>query len=162
MSGSRSTTLPFTMSLGFEPTPLPVGPAPMVGTSSPPSVYISGPMSGYVGHNYQSFHNAAVIARESGWEVESPAEAGVVEGWEWHEYMQRDLDMLHRSHAIALLPGWEGSEGACIELIAAIRMGLDVHVMVGDGLRGELKPDGNLGWDEGEEAAALAAQASRA
>lgn len=139
----------YAITLSFEPEPLPEA-TPVVGTSSPPTVYVSGPMSGYVGHNFAAFDAGRALAEELGWEVESPADAGVVDGWDWHDYMKRDFDMLSRSHAIALLPQWFESEGACIELIAAMRMGLDVHVLVGEGLCGELKESGNLGFDEGE------------
>ena len=38
------------------------------------SIYIAGPMSGKVDHNYPAFHAAAKFLREKGWTVFSPAE----------------------------------------------------------------------------------------
>ena len=98
-------------------------------------VYVAGPMTGYVEHNFPAFRAAADRLRSLGYEVVSPAElddpnltheelAAIP-----HEvYMRRDLAYLLDCDAIYLLPGWTYSKGAALEATVARGCGLlEVH-----------------------------------
>lgn len=87
-------------------------------------LYIAGPMTGLPEHNYPAFHAAAAELRAAGYEVESPAEPGQVEGWAWEDYMRRGLVQMCRCDGVALLPGWHASRGAVIEANLASTLGL--------------------------------------
>ena len=84
-------------------------------------------MSGYPEYNFPAFHAAEVALREAGFEVENPAENGA-EGtdkpYSW--YVRRGLEQLIRCDAVALLPGWEGSTGARLEVHAAAVIGCEI------------------------------------
>jgi hypothetical protein len=90
-------------------------------------VYIAGPMTGLPEYNYPAFHAAAARFRATGREVENPAETfGGDTTRPYEEYLGNGLAQLVRCNAIALLPGWEKSKGARIELGVAASMGMDV------------------------------------
>lgn len=93
------------------------------------SIYIAGPMSGIVDHNFPAFHAAAKRLRAKGFTVINPAEINadavdVVRPWAW--YMRRDIAELVKCHTIYLLPGWENSKGAMLERHIAERLGMHV------------------------------------
>ncbi len=87
-------------------------------------LYIAGPMSGLPEFNYPAFHAAAEQLRGLGYEVESPAEPGQVDGWDWLDYMRRGLRQLLACDGVALLPGWHNSRGATTECNVAESLGL--------------------------------------
>lgn len=87
-------------------------------------VYLSGPMTGYPLHNYPAFREAREQLRAEGFDVLCPAEAGVVEGWSWADYLRRDLAMVLQAEAIVLLRGWAGSKGALLEHHVGRELGL--------------------------------------
>lgn len=101
-------------------------------------VYISGKMSGLPDFNRQAFLDAEKYIRKQGAKyVHNPAiHAPKVEETKEHSfYMLHDLHELTAYwygtgkpvyDVIALLPGWEDSQGACIELQVAIACGLEV------------------------------------
>jgi len=93
------------------------------------SIYIAGPMSGIVDHNYPAFHSAAQFLRSRGWTVFSPAEinADAIEtGRPWSCCMRKDLAELVKCEAIFMLSGWKESKGATLELHVAERLGMTV------------------------------------
>lgn len=45
----------------------------------------------------------------------------------YEQYMSGDLDMVSRCDAVLMLPGWEGSKGACMEYEYANSLGIPVH-----------------------------------
>lgn len=87
-------------------------------------VYISGPMSGIQGHNFAAFNEVANQLRDQGCEVENPATKGIVEGWEWEDYLRYDLKALMSCDAIYTLPNWHRSPGSQLEVqvATALRM----------------------------------------
>lgn len=89
-------------------------------------VYISGPMTGYPDFNYPAFHAAAAYWRSRGFDVVSPAELNDTTDGRWEDYLRADLAALLRCDAIAMLPGWEGSRGANLELHVARALGMEV------------------------------------
>ena len=84
-------------------------------------IYISGPMTGLPDNNFPSFHSAAAALRACGYEVVNPAE--IDPGVSADIVGKRalcDCDVL------ALLPGWQDSDGANLELHLAHRLGLSI------------------------------------
>lgn len=94
-------------------------------------VYIAGPMTGIEEHNYPAFNEAAKTLREAGWHVENPADHGVVEGAQWADYLHYDLGRLATCSALYLLPGWEKSRGACLEVLVAKELGMTIGYHLG-------------------------------
>jgi len=89
-------------------------------------VYVAGPMTGLKDFNYPAFNAAADALRAQGYQVENPADHGIVPGAEWADYMAYDLTRLGLCGVIALLPGWERSEGARLEVQIGHRLGMTV------------------------------------
>lgn len=89
-------------------------------------VYLSGPMTGYPDHNYAAFEEARTTLRSLGLTVVCPAEAGVVEGWSWEQYLKRDLKMMLDCEALVVLPEWEKSRGARLEATVAWQLNMPV------------------------------------
>lgn len=111
------------------------------------TVYIAGPMRGRPHYNFQAFDIARDFLRDfHGFDVISPADLdreqrfmkddalppvdGYVEGFtrlDWHEVMKKDLArILDDADLVALLPHWEDSEGAQVEVTVARAIGLPV------------------------------------
>ncbi|WP_332847591.1 DUF4406 domain-containing protein [Pseudomonas lactucae] len=89
-------------------------------------VYVAGPMTGIADFNYPAFNSVAAQLRALCYEVENPADHGVVEGAQWADYMAYDLTRLGLCGMIALLPDWEKSQGARLEVLIAERLGMTV------------------------------------
>ena len=89
-------------------------------------VYVAGPMTGIPDFNYPAFNAVADQLRALGYEVENPADHGIVEGAQWADYMAYDLTRLGLCGVIALLPDWEHSKGARLEVLIAERLGMTV------------------------------------
>lgn len=84
-------------------------------------IYISGPMSHRVDHNFPAFHLAANRLEAVGLDVLDPArldENTDTTGWVWTDYIRRDLRLLCGDdiRGIATLPNWELSRGAVEEV----------------------------------------------
>lgn len=99
-------------------------------------VYLSGPMSGRPNDNFPTFHAFAAALRALGYDVVNPAEIdpGIPKPADdspemrvfYLACLREDIKALCDCHFIALLPGWEGSSGAHLELHIAHRLGLMV------------------------------------
>lgn len=89
--------------------------------------YLSGPMTGYPDWNYPAFAAAAELLRYMGHQVLSPAEnfAGATNKT-YAEYMRLDIEQVLSVEAIAVLPHWWTSRGACIEVSVARVIGLPI------------------------------------
>lgn len=88
--------------------------------------YLSGAMSGLPDHNFPAFHAEAAKLRAAGWDVVNPAELNPDTTMTWEECLRVDIRELCGCDAIALMPGWERSKGANLELHVAHRLGLEV------------------------------------
>lgn len=89
-------------------------------------VYVAGPMTGIADFNYPAFNAVAEQLRAQGYEVENPADHGVIKGAQWADYMAYDLTRLGLCGVIALLPDRETSQGAKLEVLIAKRLGMTV------------------------------------
>lgn len=81
-------------------------------------------MTGIADNNFPAFHSWARYLRAQGFEVVSPAE--IQEAGTWELCLRADLRELCTCDAIALMPGWEASKGANLELHVAHRLGMEV------------------------------------
>lgn len=89
-------------------------------------LYVAGPMSGLPDHNYPAFHEAATRLRDLGYQVENPAETEKPADTPWQEFMRDGLTRMLRCDGVALLPGSHLSQGARLEVHAALEIGMPV------------------------------------
>lgn len=98
-------------------------------------IYIAGPMSGHLEFNYPSFEQAEVRLRAAGHEVVSPADRAqlnpadpdsLAPGVTYEQCLAEAIAKLLTCEAVALLPGWEDSHGARLEVELSHLRGLDV------------------------------------
>ncbi len=99
--------------------------------------YLSGPMSGKPYYNLPAFAKAAATLRDKGFDVISPAELDDDEvtqaclqsptGTEkvgdqtWGDFLARDIKIVaDQCDGVIVMPGWEESNGACLELAVAM------------------------------------------
>jgi nucleoside 2-deoxyribosyltransferase len=97
----------------------------------PTTIYVAGPMTGIPEFNYPAFNSAAERLRGLGHRVLNPADSedynptpGTPQAWDW--YMRHALRMVLQADALALLPGWETSRGATLEVDVATALGIPV------------------------------------
>jgi hypothetical protein len=111
-------------------------------------LYIAGPMTNYPQFNFPAFHEAAKTLRALGIEVVSPAEMdeetevagealkstdgklvdGKIAGQTWGDLLARDVKIVaDLVSGVAVLPGWERSKGAKLEVTVALLAGKDVY-----------------------------------
>lgn len=81
-------------------------------------LYLAGPMSGYPEHNFPLFLSRTAELRAKGYDILSPAEIEPNPDGEstWVYYMRKCVVMVAQSDAVAVLPGWENSRGATVEV----------------------------------------------
>jgi hypothetical protein len=110
-------------------------------------IYIAGPMTGIPQFNYPEFFRVATVLRDLGHAVINPAEtngATVQEALRdveanphsWEYYMRKDVMSVASVDAICLLPGWQNSKGARLEVTVAKALGMPLYVL----RDGELHP----------------------
>ena len=92
------------------------------------SFYLSGPMTGVPEFNYPYFRYVAAALRKLGYSVVNPAEltAGSTDRI---ACLRQDIKALCDCSGLILLPGWEGSVGAHLELHLAHRLELRIHTL---------------------------------
>jgi hypothetical protein len=86
-------------------------------------------MSGIVDFNFPAFHAIAARLRNEGHEVVNPAEINTDTTMTWEQCLREDIKHLCDCEGIALMPGWEHSKGAQLELHVAHRLGLHVRLL---------------------------------
>jgi Domain of unknown function (DUF4406) len=100
-------------------------------------------MTGYPKWNFPAFFDAERQLEELGYEVINPAHndgATVQEALEsagpvdrpnnlWSDYMKRDLPHVMNVDMVCLLPGWQKSKGASLEVTVAKAIGLPLMVL---------------------------------
>ncbi len=92
-------------------------------------IYISGPMTGLPELNFPAFHAAAAKLRQHGHQAVNPAELNPDTTSSWHDCMRADIKALCDCTSLALLPGWQNSSGAQLELHIAHRLGLEIKTL---------------------------------
>jgi len=107
-------------------------------------IYLAGPMRGLPNNNAEAFARDAAYLRSLGHEVWSPAEhdealAVDAESFDVRRTFVRDLTQVLASDGVALMQGWEFSDGACLERHAADVCGVPVFLIV-PGIDGGLFP----------------------
>jgi len=90
-------------------------------------IYLSGPMTGLPDYNRPAFDKVAKELRAQGKSVFNPADIGPKENimpraW----YMRKDLEGLMKSDSVYVLPGWDTSEGAKLEVAIARELELPI------------------------------------
>ena len=92
------------------------------------TVYIAGPMTGYIDFNYPAFDHASRVWADKGWAVLNPADHFLRDQrLDMPVYMRGAIHAVLQADALALLPGWENSPGATMEVILAHRLGLEIY-----------------------------------
>lgn len=93
-------------------------------------IYLSGPMTGLPEYNYPAFRAAAETLRSYGQIVFDPSEAfGDKTDLPKEVYMRKDLEELLKADVVALLPGWQSSSGAQLEVEVAKQCGIPIRLL---------------------------------
>jgi hypothetical protein len=91
------------------------------------TLYLSGPMTGLPDLNHAAFWAEASRLRALGYYVVNPAEVNSNPETPRQECLRRDLiEMLRDCDTLALLDGWETSEGAFLEMFVARSVGIRI------------------------------------
>ena len=90
-----------------------------------PKVYIAGPVTGRTDYE-EKFAEAEAFLDAMDCEPYNPVKSGLVDGWEYRDYINRGFRMLMEADAIYMLPDWESSPGARLERMYAEICGLKV------------------------------------
>jgi len=93
-------------------------------------IYIAGPMTGLPDYNLPAFAKAKEVLDALGHEGVNPGEPGVIDGYEWSDYVRDGLHLLLDCEGVALLDGWERSKGAQLEVHIARTLGMPVGKLV--------------------------------
>lgn len=123
-------------------------------------IYVAGPMTGYPEWNFPAFFEAEKQLIKLGYEVLNPAHsdgttlelalesAGIPERpnhtWAW--YMRRDLPHVLDCDALCVLPGWQESKGASLEVHVANAIGIPIYILKDGNLIPRVKVLGISGW----------------
>lgn len=110
-------------------------------------LYVAGPMSGMPDFNFPAFFAAADTLRALSYDVENPADndgptleialanakASVAaqggEGASWASYLKRDMVRIFGCDGVCVLPGWQKSRGANLEVDVATRLGMPIYCL---------------------------------
>jgi hypothetical protein len=90
-------------------------------------IYVAGPMSGIEDHNLPAFAAAARQLDEAGHIAVNPGRRGVIPSATWSDYLRMALVDMLGCDAVALLPGWEQSRGATLEVHVAEALDMPVN-----------------------------------
>lgn len=92
-------------------------------------LYIAGPITTDPDHR-EHFNSAFNVLTGLGYEAVNPVQLGDLPGDEWQSYLRRDLALLCKCDGVVVLPGWQGSEGASLEVDVAERLGMPVYTLL--------------------------------
>jgi hypothetical protein len=96
-------------------------------------LYISGPISNYPEGNKPCFDAIAKGVRQLGHAAVNPWDLDLVEpcGNDWIGNMKRDIRYLVDCDGVVLLPNWEESQGARLEVIIAAKLEMPFYYLTG-------------------------------
>jgi len=83
-------------------------------------------MTGIVDHNFPAFKAEADRLREQGYEVVNPADLNTP-GTPWEVCLRVDIKALCDCDVLVLLPGWQNSAGANLEVHIAHRLKIEIQ-----------------------------------
>lgn len=86
-------------------------------------------MTGIENLNRTAFDEAEKTLQNQGCRVINPAKVAPIGGTEWEHYMRGDIRELCLCDAMALLPGWQASKGAQLEVHIAHRLGIEIIIL---------------------------------
>jgi hypothetical protein len=94
------------------------------------SIYVAGPMTGIKGWNKPAFNKASKFLAKAGYKPVNPAwlDHGK-SGEKWETYLKRDIPHLLKCDGICVLPGWDRSRGAKLEVHIARALGILVYAI---------------------------------
>lgn len=89
-------------------------------------LYLAGPMTGYPEFNVPAFKTAKEALEKKGFKIMLPVDIeNAKDGWLWGDYLAEDIRIVcNECEGIILLPEWERSRGAKLELAAALMQSL--------------------------------------
>ena len=104
--------------------------------------YISGPISSYPEGNKPCFDATAKAVRQLGHVAVNPWDLDLIEphGDEWVKNMRRDIRYLVDCDGVVLLPNWEESKGARLEVLIASRLKMSFFYISGYCVNRKLSP----------------------
>lgn len=82
-------------------------------------LYIAGPMTHLPDYNRPAFNRAEERLRAAGYETLNPARTDLGPDATWADYMHAGIRQVLDADAIALLPDWDRSRGAKLEVHVA-------------------------------------------
>ena len=93
------------------------------------TLYVAGPMTGIKDYNYPAFDAAQDTLRAAGFHVATPTVIGRRHGYDKPHafYLRRALALMLGADGVAVLPGWEASRGARLEVHVAKSLSMPVH-----------------------------------
>ncbi len=93
-------------------------------------IYLSGGITGIPLKNEPAFTAGALALREMGHEVINPLELDFADNdaLDWYQCLRRDLAYLVTCDALVLLPGWEKSRGARLEVTVAKALDMPLYI----------------------------------
>jgi hypothetical protein len=96
-------------------------------------IYVCGPMTGHIEHNFPAFHAATKRLRDKGHFVVNPAELnpgpwpGLTNDQIWDTCMRKDvIEIMLKCNRVALLDEWYTSRGGRIEVTLTSNLGFKV------------------------------------
>ena len=93
----------------------------------PKKLLLVGPMTGLPNYNREAFARAKKFFEIQGFTVINPGEPDPsLKDSDWSGYMRRSMENLLRVQAIGLLPGWEESVGARLEVDVANALNIPI------------------------------------
>lgn len=93
------------------------------------TLYLSGPMKGLPESNYPAFVYGGRQLADAGYAVENPINNGLGPDLEWEVYLRADIAMVLRCDGVAVLPDWENSSGAALEVHIARSLKMPVRTL---------------------------------
>lgn len=91
-------------------------------------LYLAGPQTHQPEHGVPAFAAATKRLLDAGYYVEDPARISVEE-WAWDDYLKRDIKALMDCNGVAVMPGWEFSRGAHLEISTARAVGMPIRTV---------------------------------
>ena len=106
-------------------------------TNRPTKLYISGPMTGLPDDNVPMFDAAAERLRDRGFVVVNPADIARANPhldplvtWGYNELIRLDLEQIPACDGLAMLRGWQESNGALMERAEARKHALHINTVM--------------------------------